>query len=235
MVNLKNLINLISLTTNHLMETLDQIYKDEDKVTDGENYLLIVRDDTAPTLVAHIDTYFDQYSIYEERWENRNIEEENGILRCYDDEIGLGADDRAGVYTLVELSQKYKNINLLFTNYEEIGCIGVKKFIEDYPEILRDSKCFIQYDRKGETEYVAYQENEKEFEDIFKEFYSKEKGYSSDVKYLSKHYGIASVNICTGYYENHSSQEYLVIKVIERNIEIFPFMLSRLNRQFFVI
>ena len=123
---------------------------------------------------------------------------ENDIL--YNTAGELGADDRAGVYALLEL--KYLPYNLLFTNYEETGRDGAKWAIQDIKDVLFKNTCFIEIDRKGTGHYVDYVGAKKEFLNIFEERgLHKECGSNSDITDLSSELFIASVNLACGYYE----------------------------------
>jgi len=111
---------------------------------------------------------------------------------------GLGADDRAGVYALLEL--KDLPYNLLFTNYEETGRDGVKRAIQDIKDVLSKNTCFIEIDRKGTGHYVDYVGAEDEFLDIFNKIgLHKERGSNSDITDLSSELFIASANLACGH------------------------------------
>ena len=168
--------------------------------------------------MAHIDT------VNEQKPKLDDIVLENDILSnrgCY----GLGADDRAGVYALLEL--KDLPYNLLFTNYEEDHGIGVNQAIQDIGNTLSKNTCFIEIDRQGTGHYVDYVSAEQEFLDIFnKRGLDKKDGTYSDIYDLSSELSIASVNLACGYHKPHRDEEYLNIKEPQVVIDLlkeFPF------------
>ena len=76
-------------------------------------------------LVAHLDT----------------VEKKPPSDIFYDKEQGvmwspqlLGADDRAGVYAIIQIIEAGYKPHVIFTTDEEIGALGAQKLIEDFPE-----------------------------------------------------------------------------------------------------
>jgi len=109
----------------------------------------------------------------------------------------------------------------LFTNYEETGRDGAKWAMQDIQDVLSKNTCFIKIDRKGTGHYVDYIGAKKEFLNIFEERgLHKECGSNSDIIDLSSELFIASVNLACGYYEQHTSEEYLNIKELQTVIDL---------------
>lgn len=180
----------------------------------SENYLLAAHMDRHPNLkekVITIDESVNQKN--EEIW----ISPE-----------GIAGDDRCGVYIILELIKIYKP-SVLFTEDEEIGCVGSKKFIDT--KYIEDLKClnyFIQIDRghthrnivdkhnKHGRDVVFYEVNNKLFiENVCKYTgYGIGKGTCTDIVYLSKATDVASFNISAGYYDEHSLKEYIKPKEV---------------------
>ena len=115
-------------------------------------------EDIQPCLVAHLDTInthrgAGSYNYSTKKWEtgqkatpkaedlmisDRYITlspEANPKLAC------LGADDRCGVKTILNVIEAGKRPHVLFTTDEEIGCVGSNRIIteDDYYEIGRAS------------------------------------------------------------------------------------------------
>ena len=202
------------------------------KATDNENFWYFhPRSGKKPkvVLVAHIDTVKDtgqrQYVYYKNNTPvttKRATEPVYGnnktIIRNRDLVSGcLGADDRAGVVAISEIYQKFENCGMLFTNFEEVGCLGASAFVKQYKDKgleneFDDCKLFIEIDRKGTRHYVDYVTNPKEMKEWIDVFGWKEDwGTFSDIQTLSEHFLIPSINVATGYYNEHTAQEHLVI------------------------
>jgi hypothetical protein len=202
------LIHLLTLDETSLYKHLRQTVKPSHEC-EGL-YLYVHKDDNLPCLVAHIDTVHKQKPKKKHLWEFNNV--------LFNVMGGLGADDRAGVYALLQL--KDLPYNLLFTNLEEIGGIGVKQALHDIPDLLSLNTCFIEIDRKGTGHYVDYVGAEQEFLNLFKNRGLRpEWGSYSDIFDLSDELSIASVNLACGYYDQHTKKESLNLKELQAVID----------------
>lgn len=202
------------------------------KATDNENFWYFhPRSENKPkvVLVAHIDTVKDtgqrQYDYYKTNTPvttKRATEPVYGnnktIIRNKDFNSGcLGADDRAGVVAIMEIFKKFDFCGMLFTNYEEIGCLGASEFVNKYKDKgleheFDDCKLFIEIDRRGTRHYVDYIRNPKEMKEWIDGFgWIEDWGRFSDILTLSEHFKIPSINVATGYYNEHTANEYLVL------------------------
>jgi Peptidase family M20/M25/M40. len=224
-LNLDYLSHLLSLNESELYNHIFQEIKPNFYLDDM--YLYLHKDDNLPCLVAHIDT------VHKQKPKLDDIVLENDILFNRGG-YGLGADDRAGVYALLEL--KDLPYNLLFTNYEETGRKGVKRAIQDRKDVLSKNTCFIEIDRKGTGHYVDYIGAEQEFLDIFnKRELQKDDGTYSDITDLSSELSIASVNLACGYYKPHKDKEYLNIKELQVVIDLLkdPSLIQEVSKRQF--
>ena len=224
-LNLDYLSHLLSLNESELYNHIFQEIKPNFYLDDM--YLYLHKDDNLPCLVAHIDT------VHKQKPKLDDIVLENDILFNRGG-YGLGADDRAGVYALLEL--KDLPYNLLFTNYEETGRKGVKRAIQDRKDVLSKNTCFIEIDRKGTGHYVDYIGAEQEFLDIFnKRELQKDDGTYSDIYDLSSELSIASVNLACGYYKPHKDKEYLNIKELQVVIDLLkdPSLIQEVSKRQF--
>jgi len=202
------LIHLLTLTETDLFAHLKQTIKP----THYSNglYLYVHKDNNLPCLVAHIDT------VHRQKPSKKDIIQVGDILT--NTKGGLGADDRAGVYAMLQL--KDLPYNLLFTNYEETGGIGVKQAIHDLSDLLSANTCFIEIDRKGTGHYVDYVGAEQEFLNLFETRGLTNKfGSYSDIYDLSSKLSIASVNLACGYYDQHTTKESLNLKELQAVID----------------
>lgn len=167
-------------------------------------------------LVAHMDTVRTKKKV-RLKYDGQKVTNKNGIL---------GADDRAGIYAVYEIARKcidngVELPSILITNHEEIGGIGVKSFIDDKNEVSH-IELFIEMDRQGLNDYVFYNSVSKGccgLAELLEENHFVEAiGSYSDIYDLSKAYNIPSVNISTGYFNEHTKREYLMLNYLELNI-----------------
>lgn len=202
------LIHLLTLTEPELYNHIFNVVKPSHH--SNGLYLYVHKDDNLPCLVAHIDT------VHKQKPNKKDIIQVDDVLT--NSKGGLGADDRAGVYALLQL--KDLPYNLLFTNYEETGGIGVKQAIHDLQDLLSTNTCFIEIDRRGTGHYVDYVGAEQEFLSLFEtRGLANEFGSYSDIYDLSSELTIASVNLACGYYDQHTIKESLNLKELQAVID----------------
>ena len=131
---------------------------------------------------------------------------------------GIGADDRAGVYAILQLITPKVKPYILFTTQEEVGGIGASIAAKELqaPEV----KFIIEIDRKGSVDAVFYECKNKEFIVYITQFGFKENyGSFSDISVLCPEWNIAGVNLSTGYYNAHTKEEYLNLNQLNANIK----------------
>jgi hypothetical protein len=179
---------------------------DMDCEVDKDNWLYYPT--SSPLLIqAHYDslaTYKD-YKLFGDQL----ILKANGIL---------GADDRAGVASILEIynrcvEAKITPPSMLFTNHEETGGGGMKEFVKRHKkEDFDHVDLFIALDRQGCHDYVQYVDNPKEVEEYIERFgFIKAHGSYSDIKDLSELTLVPSVNLSVGYYSQHTAGERLAV------------------------
>jgi hypothetical protein len=124
---------------------------------------------------------------------------------------GIGGDDRCGVFMVLEIVKRF-NCSVLFCEDEEVGGVGARKFIQtDLAHELKFNYA-IEFDRKGKNDAVFYDCDNEDFEEfITKEFYKTAYGSFSDISVVAPFLGCAAVNLSCGYYNAHSTKEYVVI------------------------
>ncbi len=169
-------------------------------------------------LVAHIDTVWD-----DER-KNLAYDSKNKVIYSKSKITGIGADDRAGVYSLLkifcELSNEEKPY-MLFTDYEEFGGLGAFEAVEKFGDILSDVNFFIELDRQGSREFVTYngEEANKDFMDFVTSFgLHHARGSFSDIAITGEMLRIAGINVSSGFYFEHTPQEILYPKIVADSI-----------------
>jgi hypothetical protein len=156
-----------------------------------------------PLLVAHADTFHQLPTMI-------LVDELKGILSS---PTGLGADDRAGVWTILTL---WENLNpkpgLLLCDKEETGGIGAWNASYDIYDQLQDYPFYVEIDRKGMGECVFYNYEHEEFISYIESFgFKEEYGIFSDITTLGTETKKYSVNLSAGYELAHTRGEYLVL------------------------
>lgn len=166
-------------------------------------------------LVAHIDTVNDPNIPAPKLHEIDRSDTEVSLTRgamsyC------LGTDDRAGIVGCLQLLSAYgtEHMGVLFTNYEEKGGLGARDFCHcfDFKKDFTNTKLFVEFDRRGTEHYVDYCGNPVEMKTwVDKLGWKQEAGTFSDVYFISQVSKIPSINVATGYYNEHSRNERLVL------------------------
>lgn len=165
-------------------------------------------------LVAHLDTVHATMptNIF---WDKK--------YNVYWSPQGLGADDRAGVWAILQLL-KYKPY-VLFTTGEESGGIGARAACKKLKK--PNVQYIIQLDREGDNEAVFYDCDNQEFTDYILSYgFRDEWGTFSDISVLCPEWKIAGVNLSVGYYGQHTKMEHLSMKALGHTIQKVSQMLE---------
>lgn len=175
------------------------------------------------TIVCHTDTV---HSIYEYRqvFIHDNFvyamgkTEKNGVLR----QLGIGGDDRVGIYMCLKALEDFDNIKAVFFRFEETGRKGSRACNMDF---FNNSNFVIQPDRKGYGDFIrrscGVQMCSDEFIETMKPLYEKYdykvvEGIATDVDVLkTRGLDVCSINIGCGYFSPHSSNEVIHIPSME--------------------
>jgi len=195
---------------------------------------------TLPYLVtAHMDTVHlkqcNRYSVHNYSGKHR-----------IQSPVGIGGDDRCGIYMIVRMILDGYRPTVLFCEDEEIGSVGATKFTyTEYVDDLKELNYFIELDRANANDAVFYDCDNPKFTEFILDNsgYKKATGSFTDIVELSDATGIASVNFSCGYYNPHREKEYVIfeemmdtIKMVEglldiKDCEQFEFI--RVKRQFY--
>jgi len=217
MLNINSLIDLLMKPEKQLQGYLcDQLEalgyrlhlgKDE---RDDIAYIYAFREDNLPVLlVAHTDTVHKQppKDIY--------YDEIDHSLSSWD---GLGADDRAGVFAIMELIKSYK-CDVLFTSFEEQGLLGAKRFIEDFKE-NPGYQMLIELDTLGDSYAKFYDNRSLDFQAyILSHGFEVSSGRRTDVKAIAPVWKVNAVNLSAGFVNHHHRSEQLKIEYLENVIK----------------
>lgn len=209
-----------------------KLYLVEELVKAG--YTDIVNDDgyiyakgTNPVLLtAHMDTVHKElvknyYEYYEKETDHHIISSPQGI----------GGDDRCGIYMILEIIKEHKP-SILFCEDEEIGGIGSRKFCKtEFIMELSELNYLIELDRANGEDVVFYDCGNPEFTNFILENtgYGEALGSFSDISNLSPECMIASVNLSCGYYNAHTTSEYVIMEEMLNTIKVVKELLSLEN------
>ena len=205
------LFEKICLMKQHNLKSFlkNEMIKNGKEVIEEDGFLF-VKGNTPILLVAHLDTVHKELP--------REIVYANGTISSSQ---GIGADDRAGVYMILEIL-KHHDCYVLFCEDEEVGCIGSGKFCKSplAKKYVGKFSYLIEVDRMNGNDAVFYDCDNPDFETfITQEHWNTAIGSYTDIVELSPVLEAASVNFSCGYYNAHTKDEYLVLNEMETNIK----------------
>jgi len=202
---------------------IEQIKYDNEDVTivteqqaGGTNiYVTKGKADVYPCVVAHTDTVHNFVPGY-------------GVCKLGDNfyamdsinmqQVGVGGDDKVGIWAALECIKKFDNIKAAFFHSEERGCVGSKAAT---PEFFQNVGYILQTDRRGNDDFVTNIGGVNLMSKRFKKavqplldkhkFKFQEHGGLTDVKALKPLANVSVTNISSGYYKPHSDGEYVSI------------------------
>jgi len=185
-----------------------------------------------PCVSAHIDTVFDEHRELIEKGFSKTIVEEDGIIKAYNPidnkQTGIGADDLAGVFACLKTFEEVDNIKGAFFVEEECGLHGSyqcdKKFFNNVGY-------FIQYDNPTGYWYSVRFCGTRLYSDYFDTIvkpinesygitYYCEYDSFSDALPIREQFNICTVDLPIGYYDYHTSEEYLNVEEVFKGIEV---------------
>lgn len=177
-------------------------------------------------LVAHMDTVFNVPPL------DFYYDQKEQVLWSPD---GLGTDDRAGVYAILEIISRGLRPHVIFTMGEEKGGIGASALLKSFPDCpFGELNFIIELDRKGEKDCVFYQCDNPDFARFIKK-YGFELGYGTftDISLIAPKWKIAAVNLSVGYINEHTYSEMLFLKYLRVTIDKVVKILKTENLQSF--
>lgn len=246
-------IDVLTKTQSEMQEWLPEVLADygyQIKVTD---YMIqaISSKENQPCLVAHLDTintkrknysYGSYYSTgstlstVTSTEKDRTPEEEDILVtehyillspECKSSIQCLGADDRVGVKTILDILEMGLRPHILFTTDEEVGCVGSRKAVEENAlEGLKMASMLIQIDRgvheRSWHEMVTYDFDPESHKAIFDELgktYTMATGSYTDVAVLGPHLDKPIVNVSASYRHEHTTDEFINLDAYEYNTQ----------------
>lgn len=190
-------------------------YYDEDGYLYAEGEIPVM-------LIAHLDT----------------VHKEPVVNVCWDSNYnvamspqGIGGDDRCGVYMILRVIRELK-CHILFCEDEEIGGVGALQFT--HSGLNPAVNFLIEFDRKGNNDAVFYDCENMDFIDLLEQYGFKENyGSFSDISHIAPHFGVAAVNVSSGYYRQHTTSEYINMREMNTNADRIAKLIRENNGTFY--
>ena len=192
-----------------LSKLLEKYYSQED-IHATQDYIYTTGE-IPVTLIAHLDTVLARppQEIYHDPM--------SGVLWSPN---GLGADDRAGVFSIIQLLERGYRPSVIFTTGEEIGGTGATKLTKDFSSPLVETLFLVELDRKGSQDAVYYDCGNRDFESFITSFgFTTQLGSFSDISIIGPAWDRASVNLSIGYVNEHLMTEMLFYRDMFATIE----------------
>lgn len=211
----KNLEKIYKMTQSELKQHAIKCLKTKFDNVVAEDGFVYAKGSVPVLLVAHMDTVHRQPV-------TKIVYADNG--NRISSPQGIGGDDRNGVAIIFEIIKEL-NCSVLLCEDEEIGGVGAHKFVdatykrtdengneveEKYIEHL-DVNYMVEFDRRGNNDAVFYSCDNTDFIDFVEDMtnFKFARGSFSDISVLAPAAKIAAVNLSCGYYNAHTTAEYV--------------------------
>jgi putative aminopeptidase FrvX len=232
---------------NYLMSHFEEMGYDYEKDDLGNLYVTKGVSDYYPLVLAHTDSVHDivEMEVREEYLPNSQGESKLA-LKAYTKEdgapTGIGGDDKAGVFICLQLLEKFDVIKAFFPVAEETGCHGSRGAKEEF---FKDVGYAIQFDSTENDTMSLSLMGVRLFEQK-SEFFNKtrniilEHGFTewrhhpyTDTMVLKDKFNFACLNFAAGYYNYHTSNEYVIIDDVKNSIKLGENVISKLGNSFY--
>lgn len=208
---------ILELNQNQLKNAMYKLLKKKYKNVINHNAYLCAEGTIPIALVAHLDTVFSSPP--------KNIfhDQEQQVMWSPQ---GLGADDRAGVFAIIQIIQSGLRPHIILTTDEEKGAIGAN-LLSKNGNPFKDLRYIIQLDRKGSNDCVFYNCNNIEFVEYVESFgFVEDHGTFTDISILCPAFGIAGVNLSIGYIHEHTYMETFSLNAFSKTVDKVKKMLT---------
>lgn len=206
---MKNFTALCRMSQHELKSYMEAYLEEYGYEPINEDGFLYAKGDIPVLLIAHMDTVH--------KMSCTEIKEVDGKISSPQ---GIGGDDRCGAFIIAEIIKELQ-CSVLLCEEEEVGCIGARKFRNtEYINDL-DVNYMVEFDRKGNKDAVFYRCDNPEFTEFVTSTTGFEKAYGSysDISVVAPAAGIAAVNLSSGYYNAHTTDEYVIYKEMLNTID----------------
>ena len=186
-----------------------------------------------PCLVAHID------EVHNKRPEDYTVVQVGNLIFGLSENeaktVGIGADDKNGIWINLKCLEKYKVLKAAFFIGEEIGCVGSDKADMDF---FKDCRYVLECDRRGSSDLITEISGMKLCSDEFAQAaitwmpgFHKTQGMMTDVMTLKENgLEVSAVNISCGYYHPHTDGEMTVISDLEYTLKVVQNIISHVKK-----
>lgn len=227
---LKNLLAVQSVSYREqlMVSWLVHYFKDKPGVhsyVDKANNVYVVKGGAkfAPCVAAHIDTVQPYRKVHIERTGTRLV----GFDRK--SQVGIGADDKTGIFVCLNLIESTENIKAVFFATEEVGTVGALK---SDPEFFAGVSYLIEYDCPSRN-MLSYTSGGVRLFDNAGEFIKKanpvlqkhgtvlwQNHPYSDVRAIRRRFPVSCLNLSSGYYNWHADNEFASLPDVELAINM---------------
>lgn len=225
---LNNIPNVEYYTDKH-----NNIYAKKGVICDGDYYpMFIAHTDTVHSIVDEIIVR-EEMKVKPHTFGHSYTNEKHLSLKGYTTEgtaTGIGGDDKCGIFIALELLRILPTVKVGLFVSEETGCHGSSKCDIEF---LKDVGYAVQFDAPGNnliTETCSgtrlYEKDgtfikliKPLFEDILNVKSDEQSHPYTDIMQIKKKGDFSCINFSCGYYNMHSSEEFVVVSDVEKSIE----------------
>ena len=231
---LNKLVNVLRVQTNSENEKLMVLYLHKELTRlklpyhiDAVGNVIVTKGKakTYPCVVSHMDTVHDFVSNFDVYTDI----DDNDILFALSNKkirVGVGGDDKCGVFACLYLLKVIPDIKVVFFSREENGCKGSTGIDKTF---FKDCRYLIQLDRRDNRDFIqTYWTNKTVSHDFSSEIgivkkkykYKNATGTVTDVmKLWNNSVGISCINLSCGYHQPHTAHEYVSISNLWHSVK----------------
>lgn len=208
---------ILKLNQNQLLKVMSSYLNSKyNKVITTKEYILAFGD-IPIAVVAHLDTVFPSLP------KNIFYDKEKNVMWS---PKGLGADDRLGIYSIIQLVNRGYKPTVILTTNEEKGGLGARVLAKTYPKAPMALKYLIEIDRSGKNDFVTYDCFNEQFNSYISSFgFEYDWGSYSDISFIAPIWDIAACNVSCGYFDEHSYSEHFYVDYLYETINKLEQML----------
>lgn len=190
-----------------------------------------------PCIVSHMDTVHKICGTYAPVYyqnKNRVQVKANGDGK----RVGVGGDDKCGIFACLYMLEHFDNIKVVFFTQEESGLIGSSDInIGEFDNV----GYILQLDRWGRSDFINNYFTDPtvsldfmaKANPVLKDYgYENEEGLITDsINLFNRNVGVSCVNISCGYYQHHSSMEFIDLNELWNSIKFTEALIEKLGKE----
>lgn len=219
---MKNFKEICMMSKEKVKEYMQGYLSNKGYKVINEDGFLYAKGDIPVLLVAHMDTVH--------KLKCTQIIEQDGKISSPQ---GIGGDDRCGIFIIMNVVKEL-HCSVLLCEDEETGGIGARKFAKtEYINDL-DVNYMVELDRKGNNDAVFYSCDNPEFTAFITDTtgFQKAFGSFSDISVIAPAAKIAAVNLSSGYYNAHTTNEYVMYDEMMDTVEAVKTLVKTESEKF---